>query len=245
VSSLSAYRRFYDRAAARGKVRPAPGMTGYYFPSWPISAASPVFAGARPPSGKNLKTLEAWFSRRGVKPYFSVLAGTDPALRPFTKAARANGWDLDALRTVNVWNTPLPFEGRLGDEILFGDFFDPRVQRPFRRVSREVFGKKPGMFDRIERYQRELKAASRLVIVTRRGTAIAAGSVVTAGSSAQLLAGAVLPRYRGRGLWKTLVGARQALSAFDGAKRWFLVTDNERIAGKSNESFVLGDYRPR
>jgi len=55
----------------------------------------------------------------------------------------------------------------------------------------------------------------------------------------------VLPRFRGRGLWKTLVGARQALSGFDGAKRWFMTTDNGRIAGKADDSFVWASYRPQ
>jgi len=244
VESIRAYRSFCDRLAKHWKFKPAPGLTGYACPFWLDFHVSPIFAGKAAPSAKTFQTLESWFKKKHSKPYFSVLSKTDPGLKPFTKAARANNWDLETLHTVNVWNTPLPFEGRLGDEILFGDFFDPRLHRHYRSITKKVFKLDNKFMDRICRYQKAVRADSRLVVVLRRGKAIAVGGVATSGKSAELFGGAVLPRYRGNGLWKTLVGARHALSGFDGAKRWFLTTDNERIAGKANESFVFGEYRP-
>ena len=244
MKAISAYRAFCNRLAPHWKIKPAPGLTGYACPFWLDFHVSPVFAGKTAPSKWAFQALESWFQKKKhAQPYFGVLTDKDPSLKRFTQAARANGWDLDTLHTVNVWTTPLPFEGRLGDEILFGDFFDPRLHRSYRSITKKVFSLDNKFMDRVARYQKALRADTRLVVIKRRGKAIAVGAVATAGTSAELFGGAVLPRYRGRGLWKALVGARHALSGFDGAKRWFLTTDNDRIAGKANESFVYGEYR--
>ncbi|PJB24283.1 MAG: hypothetical protein CO113_14585 [Elusimicrobia bacterium CG_4_9_14_3_um_filter_62_55] len=245
VNSIRNYRVFCDRIAGQWKSRPAAGLTAYACPFWLDTHVSPVFAGAAPPSARALEQLEAWFKKRKADPYFSALAGRGPELAACTKAARRSGWDLDVLETVNVWETPKPFEGRLGDEILFGDYFDPRLHRDYRSITKQVFKLDNAFMDRLARYERAVRCDVRLVVIKRGGRAIATGGVATAGASAELFGGAVLPRFRGRGLWKTLVGARQALSGFDGAKRWFMTTDNGRIAGKADDSFVWASYRPQ
>lgn len=223
---------------SRGK---AQGFDDFVCPFFPNPFPSPVFFRGRTLTERHLRGLERLFGRR-APPYFNVVAGTWAEVDRIGAQARSFGWRRKHRSTINIWTRPVRARVPAGFETVEGDYFDEAVNRPYRRLMRDVNRVGRPMMKKILRYQREVRGAGYLVVIQKSGRPVAVGAVTLAGRNAHFFAGCVLRGYRGRGLWRVLVAERQRVTHRLGARRWFMTTGNPRIAGKAHRTLKMDDF---
>lgn len=164
----------------------------------------------------------------------------DQAHRAIATARKLN-WDVDLRpNTLNVWESRRPLSLAKSFHLVIGRYFDKAVYRGFRKTMVENFGTKPKFMRELDIMMRGIDERVRTVLLYHETGKIAAGGLVATNlHGAFLFCGSVGKPYRGKGLWNSLVAARQLVSACQGAKCWITTTRTKRILGKGEFSFPL------
>ena len=148
-------------------------------------------------------------------------------------AAVARKWEYYADTHLALWTNPVPYPIPSGFTVEVGPYYEPRLHVPFVANLHDHFNPDPRFrknWDRLMRTRR--KEVDTVIIRDRRDTVAAAGSVATHGEGALLLSGGVYGKFRGRGLWRVLLGVRQQLAEARGAKRFVYFTHHPFLVGK-------------
>jgi hypothetical protein len=210
---------------------------------------SPVF----PPPGKlssrhllEAERLFATFPKH--HPYDSKFAyinllgiPTSLRLKTFLQGAKFAGWTQQPTKTaLNYWNVRTPLNIPRQFSITTGRYFDPNLYRPFRKTMKQNFGTTPGFMKELDAMMKTIEPRVRTVTLIHRGGSVAAaGLVATRGEFSYLFCGSVSKAFRSRGLWHSLVAARQLISETQGANFWITTTSNPRIMNQGNGSFPM------
>lgn len=237
-------------------IRPAgiPALFGHYHcPHWRNQVMSPVWPTSPELSRGAVRGLERFFLRnpprrshdRFFSSYLNLLSGRGGhAIVDAKRILRDEGWTrFPQDSKLNVWEKPLSAPIPAGYSLRVGRLRSTPVHKDFIALTRRNFGSSAFFVKELEAmFSTIAKNTIEVVAYDRKNRPAAAGLVVTGKGAAFLFCGSVVPSHRGRGLWKALVGARQALSALDGARIWTTSTTNPRIAGKADRSLKILVY---
>ena len=167
-----------------------------------------------------IREARAIIAGRGLPVYWILDPGTEPA--DFTDHLARHGVALDSEVAVMV----LPIHADLrgprveGLEMLDG-LADPESFRKADDVNSEAFGSVSRTFESQERRRKNQVAAGnrRLLLATVAGEpAGSAGLTLFPPAGAIINAGAVLPKFRGRGIYRAMVAARLEMARAAGAE---------------------------
>lgn len=222
-------------------------FVSFRVPEWQNGFMAPVFLRpGRVPTPKDLTALERRHSSiRNSSPYcakfpyFNLLQlGRPDRVRQARQAAREQGWEPSAPLTFNVWTAQTRLHLPANLELVVGSYRNRSTRIEATGLINDVFGLQPSFMRAFTKVLLRASATSHITTIrTRAGKPCATGIVATWRDHALFLSGCVAPRYRNRGLWHSLVAARQAVSASHGATFWLTVTRNPHIAGKSTRHF--------
>lgn len=174
-------------------------------------------------------------------PYFSVFDDKSAYdISGIRKIVEEEGWTERKKATVNIWREPIRWQLPVDMSAYVGDYLLPELNRECFTLMSRNFGMSQAFVKAFNRMLCSSSASVQAVVIKNRsGRAVACGQTLTIGAYSTLYSGCVDSRYRGRGLWHTLVGMRQAISFEAGARFWVTVTMNPFIAGKSPEKVNL------
>lgn len=173
-------------------------------------------------------------------PYVQMLSGspTDQAINH--RLLRALGWKKGPSAqqlTVNIWTRPLPLELPKGIEMRVARYFDPRVRADFLKLLKANFDLTAHFISELEKLHAQIEPCLRTVVLYDRKKAPVASGLVSIGKERAhyLYCGSVAKKARGRGLWRILVAARQAVSLDSNSDSiWVTTTANKRIRAKGD-----------
>ncbi len=210
---------------------------------------SPVFVRANGLSKTHLLGAEKLFaSLSRFHPYDSRFAyinllGKDssPIVKAAFKTAKDAGWGVNPNRaSLNYWEERLPLDLPKSFSIISGRYFDRNLYKPFLRTMKQNFEVSAGFMKELDAMMKRIEPRIRTVaLIHRSGKVAAAGLSATRDGRCFLFCGSVSKPFRGKGLWRQLVAARQMISETQGAAFWITTTTNPRIVDKGDGSIPV------
>lgn len=206
-----------------------------------------LFVGEAPTlTGAELEESEREFRRDRPsisRPYISF-----PRLNGFAEPAclAAGGYEL-------VNGTFFCFTERLFEDdavepftVVEGTFENEDVYEEYARTTLEVFELNDRVFPEFNRdFNRDTNALNLILNYRKNGETAGTTCVSVFGSVGWLYGDAVREPFRKKGLWSSMVRARQDRSAKIGANSWFLQTEHPYMADKFEARLEVLTYRRR
>lgn len=234
----------YHRLDSKG------AWTWVKFQPWQHSCLAPiVYRGtvgdAQLADAEKIHRLLRPFRRRSPLPYITFY--TKPSqLRPSRRQLNlsTDDWKIESDYTLEIWTKPVRYQLDARFTLIEGSFRDRKLAAEFNQ-----FQKKENHWDRPfvqdwNRLTRAIQSRSRLTLIRNQsGKTVAAGLVIMGEHGAVLMAGTVSKRYRKRGLWRALLGARQTIAAQSGARRSLLFTKNPILTQRGDKTYRVHTLR--
>ncbi len=220
----------------------APMFTAMITPNWVLPANSPIFINSFRWTAKHENFLVKYFAAQQGKhfmiskaPYFCVNRTLKGKSKKFDSDMAARGWKITSHYQFCLWIKPWPIQLPKGFSYSVGRFSNRRLNQDAVVVMNSAF-QTPGDFflkanATIEPFDEKVDLT---VIYDEADVPCAAGGSTCEGKSSLLFSGCVLKRVEGKGLWRSLIGIRQSVSASRGVKSWTMTSKNPRITSKSD-----------
>lgn len=192
-----------------------------------------------------IESLERKMAQYGPKAlYLNVALELKDARSPLDRRLAALGYKFSQELRTNVYTKTKPFLLPAGFSALIGDFLDKKIFPVYADITHRCF---PGA----ERYtknnrlltQRLTYPVKTALIFDPKGRPAATASVMCSKNSALLFGGAVLPAFRKKGIWKSLVALRQVIAAGYGISACTLFTANSHILESGDSAYRFITYR--
>lgn len=177
------------------------------------------------------------------RPYISF-----PRLDGFTEPACLAAGGYERVNGVFFCFTERLFEEEAVEPftVVEGTFEDEDVYEEYARTTLEVFELKDRVFPEFNRaFNRDTNAPNRILNYRRNGEAAGTTCVSVFGGIGWLYGDAVREPFRKKGLWSSMVRARQYRSRALGARSWFLQTAHSFMAEKFESRLEVLTYRRR
>lgn len=130
--------------------------------------------------------------------------------------------------------------------VVEGTFEDEAVYEEYARTTLEVFELKDRAFPEFNlAFNRDTNAPNRILNYHKDGEAAGTTCVSVFGDVGWLYGDAVREPFRKKGLWSSMVRARQDRSRAFGARSWFLQTEHSYMAEKFESRLEILTYRRR
>jgi hypothetical protein len=197
---------------------------------WGNPVMSPVFPSSIELKVGHLEDVDSIFKKlRKNHFYDSKFAYLNSLVKPskqFQKSAKEINWEIfDSTSTLNYWDKKNPLKLSKEYSIWSGHYFEPKIRKLFRQEMKKNFPLNNFFMKELEAMIKLKESNIRTVLIMHKsGVVAASGLTATHNKSCFLFCGSVNKRFRGKGLWKNLVAARQIISETQGAAFWVTTT---------------------
>lgn len=234
----------WDAALGRYEQNWGPRFKAYYVLGLDAPTISwSVFIGERL-IGADLITNEQNFRKERpaiARPYVSIPASHEAAAST-TLAEAGYAKENESSYCFSVKPFEDPHMGRF--KIDSGDFESPRVFEDYAEATVSVFNLNDrGLPDFNRRFSRELAMPNRVLNFRHNGELAGTCCFTVVGDVCWLYGGSVYPKFRGKGMWRTMTAARQQMSRELGAKVWFLQTSHGYLSKNFETKLDFANFR--
>lgn len=235
---------------------PSPGFLAHYCWLWKNPIMSPLFFEGKRLTTKKLEQLESWHNKNKDKspystnnPYINLLAGKkDLNQNEIAKQLEKHGWsksEIDAPNHYMLWeniveSTPLP----KGLYIKYGDYrANKQLLDLFNNSMMKSFGLDLNFCKVLAKMIKSLDSSTKIVLIcNQKNDVVASGLVTTHEGHSFLYCDSVMPRYRNKSLWTSLLHARQVVSYGEGSRVWLSSSTNKFIQNKGEINIPFKIY---
>ena len=222
----------------------------YHCHRWMNPVMSPAFLQVDDAAKKDFEAIAKHFLKgksRGsfpydsAQPYLNFIPKTKSHLSRAKTLSASLGWEhLPRQDCLNAWDKALPLELPKNYYFASGRYFERPIYRAFLKTMQENFKSTPKFMIELNHMIKGIEPNLRTVIIYHSSGQIAgAGLVSTANGTSYLFCGSIMKRHRGKGLWRSLVAARQLVSLAQGSRFWITTTGNPLITKKGQYSFQV------
>lgn len=246
MSARAALLSLYQDLFEKFRLKDCAPMVGYRTPFYddePIM--SPHIFLKKDLDAGSMESFERKMARYGPKSlYINAVLELKESRTPLDRKLAAFGYNFSQELRANVYLKGKPFILPAGFSALIGDFLDKKIFPVYADITHRCF---PGA----ERYtksnrlltQRLTYPVKTALIFDPNGRPAATASVMCSKNSALFFGGAVLPAFRRKGIWKSLVALRQVVAAGYGISACTLFTSNSHILASGDSTYRLITYR--
>jgi GNAT superfamily N-acetyltransferase len=227
-----------------GKDAPLPSSRFWHFeiPNWENYLMSPILSREAAGAAEFERTLRHWehhLALSSTPPYWTFFGKLSPTESRIRTELKKRGWaEFRPGRQGNLLTRKLPLDLPRGFRLDIGLPTERAYFREFESSGAVNFNTGDAFHQRFMPLFRAYPDRFRLVLIrNREGKPAASGIVANHAGYGFFLSGAVYPRYRGKGLWRQLVAARQATD--ENTHTWYYFTTNPLLKNRGSLRFSI------